>query len=534
MSLYTFSVIDLKLGKVQPLESATAPASRLRRPASAPSLGFAPHQLSSKSVLSQLSAATSAKQRPATAAPRRAEEKARRLAIEKRLSAVPAHKQVVSHRHFPRHVWNPLGNAVAASAAAATQPGSPTWKARTHRLEREKLRRAFKWIDVNNDGMIDANELHAATARLGGTLTLRQVRDIIWEVDDDLNGKLSWDEFEAAYFRCQIDATGFAPRRFFFIAEFLLMDRDFSGSITLDEAMSVLFHRQGAGALEAATKELFCTANNLDSAKELSPQATISFDAFFQRFGCARPRIVSSRELATAYSIRAVPRPTSAPPRPPSPERAKSPPKSRFTPMARAVKSMSPESKRALRGRGHLLSRESKEYTATEVASGAAAAAMSGDSGCGESAAAVGARAALDASRSEGTEVLHWWGTGVTPTKEPPSPGAAPRVDTGRGSTRSLGRARSASTLADARAGKLSALPEAARDPAPRGGPSYARATGQERKGEPAPGTEVRRGGVNSATYVQGAQVVAPAAAPPPKRAPPPLPPKRAPPPLPA
>ena len=45
MSLYTFSVIDLKLGKVQPLESATAPASRLRRPASAPSLGFAPHQL---------------------------------------------------------------------------------------------------------------------------------------------------------------------------------------------------------------------------------------------------------------------------------------------------------------------------------------------------------------------------------------------------------------------------------------------------------------------------------------------------------
>ena len=327
MSLYTFSVIDLKLGKVQPLESATAPASRLRRPASAPSLGFAPHQLSSKSVLNQLSAATSAKQRPATAAPRRAEEKARRLAIEKRLSAVPAHKQVVSHRHFPRHVWNPLGNAVAASAAAATQPGSPTWKARTHRLEREKLRRAFKWIDVNNDGMIDANELHAATARLGGTLTLRQVRDIIWEVDDDLNGKLSWDEFEAAYFRCQIDATGFAPRRFFFIAEFLLMDRDFSGAITLDEAMSVLFHLQGAGALEAATKELFCTANNLDSAKELSPQATISFDAFFQRFGCARPRIVSSRELATAYSIRAVPRPTSAPPRPPSPERAKSPPK---------------------------------------------------------------------------------------------------------------------------------------------------------------------------------------------------------------
>ena len=252
MSLYSFSVIDLKLGKVQPLESATAPASRLRRPASAPSLGFAPHQLSSKSVLNQLSAKTAAKQRPATAAPRRAEEKARRLAIEKRLSAVPAHKQVVSHRHFPRHVWNPLGNAVAASAAAATQPGSPTWKARTHRLEREKLRRAFKWIDVNNDGMIDANELHAATARLGGTLTLRQVRDIIWEVDDDLNGKLSWDEFEAAYFRCQIDATGFAPRRFFFIAEFLLMDRDFSGAITLDEAMSVLFHRQGAGALEAA------------------------------------------------------------------------------------------------------------------------------------------------------------------------------------------------------------------------------------------------------------------------------------------
>ena len=484
-------------------------------------------------MLSQLSAATSAKQRPATAAPRRAEEGAA-ARDKKRLSAVPAHKQVVSHRHFRGCVWNPLGNAVAASAAAATQPGSPTWKARTHRLEREKLRRAFKWIDVNNDGMIDANELHAATARLGGTLTLRQVRDIIWEVDDDLNGKLSWDEFEAAYFRCQIDATGFAPRRFFFIAEFLLMDRDFSGSITLDEAMSVLFHRQGAGALEAATKELFCTANNLDSAKELSPQATISFDAFFQRFGCARPRIVSSRELATAYSIRAVPRPTSAPPRPPSPERAK----------VAAEVALHADGARGQVDVARVEARPPRSWPSAL----ARVEGVHGDRG------GVGRRRRRDERRLGVRRVGGGGGRARRARREPQrghrsAPLVGHRRDAHQGTAVARrGAARRhrprvhpqprprapASTLADARAGKLSALPEAARDPAPRGGPSYARATGQERKGEPAPGTEVRRGGVNSATYVQGAQVVAPAAAPPPKRAPPPLPPKRAPPPLPA
>ena len=117
--------------------------------------------------------------------------------------------------------------------------------------ELENLRRAFKRIDKKGDGKVDAQEVMEELTFLRHPVKADDAALIIWEVDDDLNGKLSWDEFEAAYFRCQIDATGFAPRRFFFIAEFLLMDRDFSGSITLDEAMSVLFHRQGAGALEA-------------------------------------------------------------------------------------------------------------------------------------------------------------------------------------------------------------------------------------------------------------------------------------------
>ena len=86
---------------------------------------------------------------------------------------------------------------------------------------------------------VSAAELHAAIRSLGGasTLSLQEAKDIVWEHDDDSDGKLDWDEFRHAYERSARDTSGFVPRRFFVIVEFLLMDKDFSGSISRDEAL---------------------------------------------------------------------------------------------------------------------------------------------------------------------------------------------------------------------------------------------------------------------------------------------------------
>ena len=65
-----------------------------------------------------------------------------------------------------------------------------------------------------------------------------------------MDGQLSWRDFLNAYFRSQADASGFEPKRFFFVAEYLLMDEDKSGHITLDEAMKLLFSRSKGRADE--------------------------------------------------------------------------------------------------------------------------------------------------------------------------------------------------------------------------------------------------------------------------------------------
>ena len=138
----------------------------------------------------------------------------------------------------------------------------------------EDMRRVFDWFDRDRDGGtpalylphvsrtspahlphisrvspvylprisvsgVSAAELHAAIRSLGGasTLSLQEAKDIVWEHDDDSDGKLDWDEFRHAYERSARDTSGFVPRRFFVIVEFLLMDKDFSGSISRDEAL---------------------------------------------------------------------------------------------------------------------------------------------------------------------------------------------------------------------------------------------------------------------------------------------------------
>lgn len=39
---------------------------------------------------------------------------------------------------------------------------------------------------------------------MGATLSQMQVYDLLWEVDDDLDGRLSLNDFLLAYARCEV------------------------------------------------------------------------------------------------------------------------------------------------------------------------------------------------------------------------------------------------------------------------------------------------------------------------------------------
>lgn len=129
--------------------------------------------------------------------------------------------------------------------------------------ETEELRRAFEIMDSKKDGKVDAEELSALFTQLGHKCKKNEIEDMIWEVDEDCDKCVNWDEFQASfsphnlsspntppqrfipishplplhartqamYHRCRNDKTGYEPRRLFNVVEFLMNDKDESGKV---------------------------------------------------------------------------------------------------------------------------------------------------------------------------------------------------------------------------------------------------------------------------------------------------------------
>eukprot|EP00397_Hematodinium_sp_SG-2012_P038652 GEMP01042079.1.p1 GENE.GEMP01042079.1~~GEMP01042079.1.p1 ORF type:complete len:150 (+),score=48.42 GEMP01042079.1:82-531(+) len=61
--------------------------------------------------------------------------------------------------------------------------------------EAEDLVEAFKVFDLDGDGFISASELRKVMNNLGEKLTEQEIDEMIREVDNDGDGKVSWNEF---------------------------------------------------------------------------------------------------------------------------------------------------------------------------------------------------------------------------------------------------------------------------------------------------------------------------------------------------
>jgi len=122
---------------------------------------------------------------------------------------------------------------------------------------------------TSRDGKIDAEELFRLFQRLDHKASKFEVEDIIWEVDDDGDKCINWTEFQAMYRRCRNDRSGYEPRRLFNVVEFLMNDKDANGTVSVEEAMQILFLRSGRGLLDSQLEEIFGTADT-NSNSDLS------------------------------------------------------------------------------------------------------------------------------------------------------------------------------------------------------------------------------------------------------------------------
>ena len=72
---------------------------------------------------------------------------------------------------------------------------------------------------------------------------------MIWEVDDDLDGMISWEEFDRMYLRCIDDDTGLEPWKFYNLVQFKMFDKGDKSKVTVEDTLQILFVRYGRDGL---------------------------------------------------------------------------------------------------------------------------------------------------------------------------------------------------------------------------------------------------------------------------------------------
>ena len=131
-------------------------------------------------------------------------------------------------------------------------------------IEQECLDRVFNYLShrdpkkpADKQDFIGLMDLANTLLYLGQRPTRAEIKLMIWEVDDDLDGYVSKDEFMTMYKRCISDDTDLEPRGLFNLVQFLMYDKTFKGRVTVEETLQILFVRYGRDRLDDEIKAIF-------------------------------------------------------------------------------------------------------------------------------------------------------------------------------------------------------------------------------------------------------------------------------------
>ncbi|CEG42293.1 outer dynein arm docking complex 3 [Plasmopara halstedii] len=128
--------------------------------------------------------------------------------------------------------------------------------AKRDRYEKEKLKYLATLQDEENLGRelvsskyrIDLKALTTIYKQLGYPLSGQEqshLVEMIWQVNDKLDGAICFDEFVNSYVRSRNDRSGLEPSELFFLTSFLMIDKKCCGRIALDDAMGILYKKYG-------------------------------------------------------------------------------------------------------------------------------------------------------------------------------------------------------------------------------------------------------------------------------------------------
>ncbi|KAL8274021.1 hypothetical protein Esti_002020 [Eimeria stiedai] len=139
------------------------------------------------------------------------------------------------------------------------------------------------------------------------------VEVMVWEVDEDLDGFISWEEFLSLYQRGTKDVTGktaalgclhtptaapidcsiplassgigLEPRGFFHVVQFLMYDREMKGRINVEDTLQILFVKFGRELLDQEIHAIF----GEDERRTDGPEKSVTLTEFLERAKRRKP-----------------------------------------------------------------------------------------------------------------------------------------------------------------------------------------------------------------------------------------------------
>ena len=107
----------------------------------------------------------------------------------------------------------------------------------------DNLKKELSELENKNQRLISSKDVYEMLKELKQKTNIKDVEEMIWEVDEDLDGYLNWSEFRLMYNRNLMDKTGLEPSKMFYLVQFLIYDKNENNRVSVDETMNMLYAR---------------------------------------------------------------------------------------------------------------------------------------------------------------------------------------------------------------------------------------------------------------------------------------------------